>query len=109
MASSAWSTAAPSSSITGVLFDLRFAQRALHDSIDAVAVIWLLGLQNEAEFFKHDAREEPADGMLLPAGDLHDGGDRRTLGSAQQFENLGLFGFRTRLGLNGLPATGGFS
>jgi hypothetical protein len=84
MASSAWSTAAPSSGITGVVFDLRFARGARHDTIDAVTVIWPLGLQNEAELFEH------------------------ALGSAQQFENFGLFRFRTRFGLSRLPATGGF-
>src|ERR1700722_13375038 len=110
MASSAWSIVEPSSGTltVGVLFDLRFARGARHDAIYAVAVIWLLGLQNEAELFEHDARKESPDGMLLPASHLHDGGDRRTLRPAQQFENFGLFGFRTRLWLNGLPAAGGF-
>jgi hypothetical protein len=47
--------------MVGVVFDLRFARGARHDAIDAVTVIWLLGLQNEAELFEHDAREEPPD------------------------------------------------
>jgi hypothetical protein len=95
-------------SLVRVVFDLGFARRARHDAIDAVAVIRLLGLQNEAELFEHDAREEPPHGMLLPAGGLHDGGNRCTLGPAQQFEDGGLFGFRTRLGLSRLAANGGF-
>src|SRR5260221_2761856 len=93
--------------MVGVLLGLRFARRARDDAIDAVAVIWLLGLQREAELFAHDPCEEPADRMLLPAGGLHDDRNRRSLGPAQQVENFGLFGIRTRLGLNGLPAIGG--
>jgi hypothetical protein len=46
-----------------VVFQLRFARRACHNAIDAVAIIRLLGFQNEAELFEHDAGEELPDGM----------------------------------------------
>ena len=70
------------------------------NAIDAFAA-GFLGFKCEAEPLAHDPGKEPADGMLLPAGHLHDAGDCHTLGSPQQVEYLLLFGIRPWLGLAG--------
>ena len=72
------------------------------DAIDALAVIGFLEFEREAELLAHDPREEPAHGMLLPAGGLHDRRDGRPLRSAQEREHLRLLGFARGFGLSRL-------
>ena len=71
-------------------FDLvgRFAGR---HTINAFAV-GLLRYQRQAELLAHDTGKEAADRVLLPAGRLHDGGDRCPLGLSEQGEDRLLFG-----------------
>src|SRR5262249_1350850 len=65
------------------------------DAVDAFAVD-PLGLQCETELLAHDACEKAAHRVPLPAGCLHDRGNCRSLGLAQQRKDGGLFGIRTR-------------
>src|SRR5437899_93065 len=57
------------------------------DAVDPLTVS-LLGFEREAKLLAHHPCEEPADGMLLPAGRLHDRRDRRPLRPAQQCDHL---------------------
>ena len=52
---------------------------ARNDPVDAIALD-LLGLERETELLAHDAREEAAHRVLLPAGYLRDRGNCRSLG-----------------------------
>jgi hypothetical protein len=73
--------------------------------IDAVTV-GLLGAQLQAELLAHHARKEAADRVLLPAGCLHDSGDRCPFGLPEQSEDGCLFGVaagRTHGLILGLP------
>ena len=70
---------------------LRFGRLAGGHTINAFAV-GLLRYQRQAELLAHHAGKEAADRVLLPAGRLHDGGDRCALGLSEQGEDGLLFG-----------------
>src|SRR5438552_1260495 len=61
------------------------------DAVDSSAV-GLLRSQRQPELPTHHAGQEAADRMLLPAGRLHDCGDRYTLGVSEQAEYGRLLG-----------------
>src|SRR5262249_32223826 len=65
------------------------------DAVPALAV-GLLGVKRQLELLADDACKESPDGMLLPSGRLHDRGDGRALGLAQQGKNRSLLGVGVR-------------
>src|SRR5882757_2838000 len=92
------SPAAPSlGGRTVVIFTLgfRFGRLARNDAIDSHA-LGLLGFEHEAELLAHHRCEEAAHRVLLPAGRLHDRGDCRPFGLAQQRNHGCLLGGRAR-------------
>src|SRR5438876_5124487 len=60
------------------------------DAIDPVTVDFLRA-QIKAKLFAHHASEEAAHRVLLPMGDAHDGGNRRSLRSVKHGEHARLF------------------
>ncbi len=70
---------------------LRFGRLSGGHTINAFAV-GLLRCQRQAELLAHHTGKEAADRVLLPAGRLHDGGDRCPLGLSEQGEDGLLFG-----------------
>ena len=69
--------------------------RRADDAVDPL-VADLLGGQFKPELLDHDAGEEAAHRMLLPAGRLHDGRDGRALRRLQHRDDVGLLGVGPR-------------
>src|SRR6476619_7440075 len=84
-----------SMAVGGLRLGFCFGGFAGNDAVDAIAID-LLGFERETELLAHDAREEPTHRMLLPAGCHRDGGNRRSLGLAQQRNHDCLLGIRAR-------------
>ncbi len=103
---------------------LRFGRLSGRHAINALSP-GLLRYQCQAELLAHHTRKEAADRVLLPAGRLHDGGDRCPLGLSKQSEDGLLLGpaagrtqgngrrlrrsVRAALGARNLGLSGGFA
>src|SRR5205814_1469886 len=74
-----------SATLTFIPFDLALGD----DAIDAVT-IGLVRLQRQSKLLAHDAREESAHRVLLPAGRLHNRLDSRSLGVTEHLNNASL-------------------
>src|ERR1700758_154699 len=62
-----------------------------HDAVDALFA-WLLGQECQAEFFADHRCQKTTDRVRLPAGRLHDRGDRCSLGLSEESKNGFLLG-----------------
>src|SRR5262245_49562648 len=68
-----------------------------HDPVKAL-VVGLVGSEFQSELLAHNSGEKPADRVLLPAGQLPDGLDSRTLGALKHGDDSRLLGANAATG-----------